>query len=238
MAQSEWRRVLLIATVTALCGTALIAILSLVTGSFDDTQLRVLATTGGFGLMSLIASRGTPLLEHDRHRTLGWAVILASALTFVALFLALWTAPDEEAAWKAFVCLLAVAGALGQIAGMLARRRASDPESIHLLNVAASILAVVLAAMTWNAALSEVEELAYYQLFGALAVLNVLALALQPVVRRLGTPSRDAPGGSFVLVLSDGRRLEHRVTNDLPAEVANSLRRHGDQVERIELGHG
>ena len=235
----ELRRLLLIATVTALCVTALIAIAALLLGDFDDTQLRILATTGGFGLVSLIATRGTALLDQGRNETLARAVLGLSAAAFVIELWVIWIDTDSEAAWKSYVCAIAAAGATGQIAGMIARRRRSDPPSIGGLVLAAAACAVVLALMASFAALAEVDEAAYYQLFGVVAILNVLALVLQPVVRRLGAPAPVAvPAGRFVVVLSDGRRVEHETGADLPAAVAGAIREHEDRVSRIEFRSG
>jgi hypothetical protein len=238
MENADLRRLLLIATVTALSVTALIAILALLAGDFDDRQLRILATTGGFGLSSLIAMRGTALIDRGRYLTLGRTVIGVSALAFLIELWILWLDTDSEAAWKSYVCAIAVAGALGQIAGMIARQRATDPPSIGFLVTGAGTCAVVLALMACYAALAEVEDAGYYQLFGAVAVLNVLALVLQPVVRRLGQPAPAAHEGHFVLLLADGRRIEYEAGTDLPAAVANSLREHGGRVRRIEFGGG
>jgi hypothetical protein len=134
------------------------------------------------------------------------------------------------------VCSIAVAGALGQIAGMIARRRPTDPPSIGFLVTGAGTCAAVLALMACFAAIAEVDDAVYYQLFGAVAVLDILALVLQPVVRRLGEPSPRARTGHFAIVLADGQRVEYPVGADLPSAVANSLREHGDRVRRIELG--
>jgi hypothetical protein len=242
---SDLRRIALIATVTALSVTALIAILALLTQDFGETQLRILATTGGFGLASLIAMRGTVLLEHGRQLTLGRAVIALSILSFVIEMWIIWLDTNSEAAWKSYVCSIAAAGALGQIAGMIARRRATDPPSIAPLVWAAGACAVVGAVMAWTAALEEIDDSGYYRVFGVVVVLDVLLLALQPVVRRLGSPTRPAPASpsetGFVCVLADGRRLRSGAGNDLPAAVAEALRnleRRGERVTRIEFGGG
>jgi hypothetical protein len=245
MEDVDLRRLLLVATVTALCATALVAIAALAVGNFDDTQLRILATTGGFGLVSLIATRGTALLDRGRNETLARAVLALSGLAFLLELWVIWIDTDSEAAWKSYVCAIAMAGATGQIAGMIARRRPGDPPSIGALAWGAGGCAVVLALMASFAALAEVDEAAYYQLFGAVAVLNVLGLVLQPVVRRLGTPSPDArepsrptTTGRFVVVVADGRRLTYEAGTDLPEAVAKALREHGERVVRIEFGRG
>jgi len=245
MENAELRRLLLTATVVALSLTALVAIFALLARDFGDTQLRILATTAGFGLASLIAMRGTVLLDQGRHRSLARAVIILSAVSFLLELVAVWVATDSAAAWKSYVCAIAAAAALGQIAGMLARIRPTDPPSIGALVLSASICAVVLAAMAILAALAEIDDAGYYQLFGVIAVLDVLAFVLQPVVRRLGAPApppkvrADPTGSGFVCVLADGRRIEHDAGSDLPNAVASALRglhERGERVARIELG--
>jgi Na+-transporting NADH:ubiquinone oxidoreductase subunit NqrB len=244
MEELDIRRLLLVATVTALCATALVAIMALLIGGFDDTQLRILATTGGFGLVSLIATRGTALLDQGRNEALARSVLALSALAFVVEVWVIWIDTDSEAAWKSFVCAIAAAGATGQIAGTIARRRPTDPPSLTPLIWAAGACAVILAFMACFAALAEVDEAGYYQLFGAIAVLNILGVLLQPVIRRLGRPApvdRGAPDmrpGRFIVVLADGRRVEHEPGSDLPNAIASALRTHGERVSRIELGDG
>jgi hypothetical protein len=237
---ADLRKLLLVATVTALCGTALIAIVALVAGDFGDTELRILATTGGFGLASLIATRGTALLDQGREHALAYTVIVLAALAFVTELWVIWLDTDSEVAWKSYVCVIAAAGAFGQIAGMVARRRATDPPTVGALVWAAGTCAAVLALMTWYAALAEIDEPGYYQLFGVVAVLDVLALLLQPAVRRFGEPrtaSAAAPAaGTFTVVLADGRRIDHERGADLPTAVASALREHGEGAIRIELG--
>src|SRR5262245_13509527 len=186
MERDELRRVLLMATIAALSLTALIAIAALIAAEFGDTELRILATTAGFGFSTLLAMRGTVLLEHRRHETLARAVIGLAALAFVVELWPVWINSDASAPWKTYVCVIALAGASAQLAGMLGRGRAADPPSIGVLIWAAGICAVTIAAMALPAALAELSEAGYYQLFGVVVVLNVLAIALQPVVRRLG----------------------------------------------------
>jgi hypothetical protein len=244
MESTELRRLLLIATVTALSVTALIAIVALLAGDFDDTQLRILATTGGFGLSSLIATRGTALLDQRRQLNLARAVIALAGIAFLAELWVLWVDSNSDVAWKSYVCAIAGAGGLGQIAGMIARRRPTDPPSMGGIVWGAGTCAAVLALMACYAALAEVDDAGYYQLFGVVAVLDVLGVILQPVLRRLGTPaavSDRAAGpraGKFVVVLADGRRIEHEAGQDLPSAVAGALRSAGGRVTRIELGDG
>ena len=242
MKRAELRRALLIATIAALSLTALIAIIALIAAEFGETELRILATTAGFGFATLLAMRGTVLLDQGRHQRLARAVIGLSALAFVVELWPVWVNSDDSAPWKSYVCVIALAVALAQIAGMLGRRRASDPPSIGVLIWAAGMCAVALAAMAILAALAEISEAGYYQLFGVVVVLNVLAIALQPAVRRLGTPAPTTGNGErFVCVLSNGRRVERAAGPDLADSVARALRElnsRDERVTRIELGTG
>jgi hypothetical protein len=240
------RRFLLVATIAALSLTALIAIVALLAADFGETELRILATTAGFGLVSLIAMRGTALIDQRRRQALGRAVIGLSALAFVVELWAVWLDTDNSAAWKSYVCVIAAAAAVGQIAGMIGRRRPTDPPSIGPLVWASGVCAVVLALMAISAALGEIDDAGYYQLFGVVTVLDVLGIALQPVVRRLGGPAPKAEaappsGNRFVCVLADGQRIERDAGADLPDAVATALRglrERGEQVTRIEFGAG
>jgi hypothetical protein len=247
MEQTELRRLLLVATVSALSLTALFAIFALVVGRFDETQVRILATTGGCGLASLLAMPGTRLLEQGRHVDVGRLVVFLATVTFVLELWAVWIATDSDLSWRSLVVAASATTAVAQIAGSLARRRPSDPEAVRLLGLGAGVCALVLAMLISVAALAKVGETGYYRLLGVVAVLDVLLVALQAAVRRFGaapaTPaaSRPSPPG-FVCVLADGRRVSPPSSGrDLPSAVAAALReleRRGERVRRIELGEG
>ena len=250
MEQAELRRLLLVGTVSALSLTALFAIFGLLAGSFDETQVRILATTGGCGLASLLAMPGTRLLEQGRHVAVGRLVVLLAALTFVVELWAVWIDSESDVSWRSLAVALSFTIALAQIAGSLARRRPSDPDSVALLGVGAGVCALVLALLISLAAVSKIGDTGYYRLLGVVAVLDVLLVALQAAVRRFGAapaasaapaaPGRGAP--SFVCVLADGRRIRpHSTARDLPSAVAAALReleRRGERVRTIELGDG
>ena len=244
MEQAELRRLLLVATVSALSLTALFAIFALLAGNFDETQVRILATTGGCGLASLLAMPGTRLLEQLQYVDLGRLVVFLATLTFAVELWAVWIDTSSDVSWRALAVAVSVTVALAQIAGSIARRRPSDPDAVALLGLAAGVCALVLALLVSFAALAKVGDSGYYRLLGVVAVLDVLLVSLQGAVRRFGAPraGSSASGASFVCVLADGRRVRpHAVARDLPSAVAAALRefeRRGERVRRIELGEG
>jgi hypothetical protein len=242
MERTELRRVLLVATVSALSLTALFAIFALLVGRFDETQVRILATTGGCGLASLLAMPGTRLLQERRHVELGRLVVFLATVTFVLELWAVWIATDSSLSWRTLAVAVSVTTAVTQIAASLARQRATDPEAVGLLRLGAGVCTVVLALLISSAALGKVSDTGYYRLVGAVAVLDVLLVALQAAVRRFGAaPAAGARPSrmGFICVLADGRRVRPPGSaRDLPSAVAAALRdfeRRGERVRRIEL---
>jgi hypothetical protein len=234
------RRILLVAIVSAVSLTGLIAILAVLGGDFDETEGKILATTGGFALASLFAMRGTILLDQGRHRELGWSVVALSAIAFLLELKVVWIDfGDSEVTWKALAITAGFAGALGQIATSLSRRRPGDPSSLRSLGRAAGACALTVEALIAFAAIAEADDPSYYQVLGAVFILDVVLVALESVVRRLGAPVARATPAPFVCVLADGRRVRPEVReDDRAAAVASALREleaKGERVRWIDL---
>jgi hypothetical protein len=235
------RRFLLISVVTALSLTALIAIAAVLGGSFGDTEWKVLATTGGFALASLFAMRGTILLDRGQNRRLGWSVVGLSALAFLLLLVVVWIDHgDNDVMWKALAISAGFAGALGQIATSIARRRPTDPPSLGPLRRVAGGCALSVEALIAYAAIFEVSDGSFYRFLAAVFILDVLLVALESVVRRLGSrPVVSAGHAAFVCVLADGREIRREARdNELPDAVASALRElnaRGQRVRSVEL---
>jgi hypothetical protein len=230
------RRFLLISVVMALSLTALIAIAAVLGGSFGDTEWKVLATTGGFALACLFAMRGTILLDRGQNRRLGWAVVGLSALAFVLLLKVVWIdRGDSDVTWKALAISAGLAGALGQIATSIARRRPTDPPSLRPLSWAAGGSALTVEALIAYAAVFEVGDGDFYRFLAAVFILDVLLVALESVVRRLGArPAVAAGHAAFVCVLADGRQIRREArAHDLPDAVASALRELGARGQRV-----
>jgi hypothetical protein len=235
------RRILLRAVVAALSVTALVAISALLGGNFGETEWKILATTGGFALASLFALRGTILLDQGIHRRLGRSVVVLSALAFLLLLKVVWIDDGaSEWTWKTMTIAAGLAGALGQIATSLSRRRPTDPPSIRPLSAAAAVTALTVEALIALAAIDEIGG-GGYRVLAAVFVLDVLLVALESVVRRLGDRPAAAPGHAvFVCILADGRQIRREAReHELPEAVASALRElnaRGQRVRAIELG--
>jgi hypothetical protein len=97
------RRVAGWAFVCGLCLAALAAILALLSGSFDDTDERVIATSLGFSVFSSTGAAGAALRRRERVApwALGTMALVSSGLAFVLLLAAVWS-EDLEGPWRPF----------------------------------------------------------------------------------------------------------------------------------------
>jgi hypothetical protein len=194
------RRFAGLSLVTGLCFAAAAAVLALVTGSFDDTDGRIILTSIGFAIASATASSGAAarLRPSEGLQLLGAATLVASIAAFVLLLAGLWTNMDDwgpEGVWRTFGCvaILAVAGShAGLLLGALRR---GDPPVVRLLTFSAICFAAFdgLAVILPLAGLVDDIDEPWPRIFGAVLVLLVLTSVLPPIVRRMQPAARPAP---------------------------------------------
>jgi hypothetical protein len=199
------------ALVAGLSVAAAAAVLALLTGSFSDTDVRVILTSIGFAVASATASSGAAarLRASDALHLLGTATLIASVAAFVLLLAGLWTDMDEwgdEDVWRAFACVavLGVAGAHACV--MLGARRRTDSEAVRLLTLAA----VGFSAFDTTAVILPLLELVHDidepwpNIFGAALILLVLTSILPPILRKMQPTAAPAgvngadPGTAFL----------------------------------------
>jgi hypothetical protein len=221
--------------VFALCASALLAIGILLLGEFDETQARILATTGLIGFFSLLALPGGVLLDQGRHVPVAWTLIGLAVFSFVIAMNLTWGDVDSENLWKVAGSATAVTGAFSQAATSTSRRRTSDTQGVGLLYllslVGVSLLALLILIAIWES----VEDEDFYRFLGAVAVADLLLVLLQPVARRMGGKPVGAPAergreGAHQLVFTlDGRASEAAVE-----EARQALERDGLRVQKVD----
>ncbi len=182
----DWKRRLLVAAVLSLAATAGLAILILLFGDFGSTEGRILGTTAAISFFSLLALPGGVLLERRSAEPLAWSSVVLAGVAFVLVLAWIWTASNSETVARFAGVATAYAAAGAQIAGLTARRRDTDSSSVRIAYVAASALALLLATMAAVAIFEGVDSEGFYRALGALAVLDVFLVVLQPFLRRLG----------------------------------------------------
>jgi hypothetical protein len=228
------RRILLLGVASLLSASALLAIAILLVGHFGSTQGRILGTTGLLAGYGIVALPGSILLDRGRSRPLAAATI-ALAGTGAALALAwLWGHSDTLARPVGTVTLLAAACA--QTAALAARRQERDPLLVRRIFAGSCATAAVVAGGWSTVVWTEPDGSLYPRLLGALVVLDLLLVALQPLLAR-ARPA--ASRHRLRVVLASGETTEVSVeAGDLGSAVARAIRaaeRGGGRVTRVEV---
>jgi hypothetical protein len=182
---SEITRVVLGLVAGSLCVAALAAVVAIVSGDFSDGDWKVIgssvlvaiaSSTGGAGV-------GLRLRATNAAVTLGTVVVAASAAAFALVNYGMWVEVDDDAFWRAtgVVAIAALDGA--HACFVLARRRGTDPEAVEL----ATRVAALTAAISGTFGILAVTGLADgpWQLLAVVLVIQLLATALAPLLRRM-----------------------------------------------------
>jgi len=170
-------RAVLLGIAALLCGAAALAIGILLLGDFGGTEGRILATTfvlAGYAVLALPAAH---LRDHGRRPALA-AACAGLAVTGAALSIALvWSSSESELAGKAMGTVLVWLLAASQTAGLVtwAYRR---------LFAASIVVAAVVASLFTLLLWAEIDSEGLGRVLGALVVLDVLLVALQPLLVR------------------------------------------------------
>ena len=227
------RRALLRTIAIAMCATAGLAIVIVLSGHFDDTAWRILTTTTAISVFALLIVPASILLERRVATTLGRVSALLVGTAFALTLVLIWTVHDgtSQALWKTWGVALTLAAASAQAAAVEGRRRDADSTAVARLTTASMATGAVLAAMGVAAILATIDEGGYYRGLGALAILDVLLVALAAVLRR-----GSGPIGRTHRVRVDGVVVE-APGRDFAAAVAAAIRqaeKEGREVKRIE----
>jgi hypothetical protein len=229
------KRLFALVLVLALSTSALIAIAILLFGEFDETQARILVTTGLIGFFSLLALPGGVLLDQGRYGALAWTLIGLAVFSFVVAMNLTWGDTDNDSTWKVAGSATAVAGAFSQAATATSRRRATDTQgvsAVYLLSLGAvSLLALLIVTAIWEG----IEDEGFYRFLGAVAVVNLVLVLLQPVARRMsGAPTAAASERPHAAAYRLAFTLRGTPSEAAVEEARQALERGGAKVEKVD----
>jgi hypothetical protein len=184
---------------TGLCLTAAVAIWALLTGSFDDTSIRVLLSGLAAALCTLGGLAGaTTLRLNNPERRVGELTITLSQLTLLLALALIWipNATDSDTLARALsvTSVLMLAGAHASL--LLARERRHDTSAVRGLAraaIACATSAALLVSGLFVASEGPVAP-AVWRLLGVLVVLAVLNTLLVPLARRITRDTQGYPG--------------------------------------------
>lgn len=188
------RRAALKALIAALCLAAVVAAESLLSGSFSDTDWKVIATSL---LLALAGATGTSgEAARPRAPLLGVTTEVASVLAFVFVATMLWGAVDSEAFAHVtgVVAIVAVEGA--HVCFVRMSLRPGDAGAVRALAAAAVALAAISAVggilPIAGALPGDWNSTTYGELLGIVLLGQLLCTVLAPLVRRLNASGERA----------------------------------------------
>jgi hypothetical protein len=222
-------RALLLAVAALMCAAAALAIGILLFGDFGDTEGRVLMTTfllAAFGALSVPAA-----ILRDQRRLPGLAALVAvlAALGATLNTVAVWWEGAGDQLGKTIGTVMVFLVVSVVTAALAARPR-------HRLFLPSVALGFLVATMATVAIWGEIESSPYLRLLGALVVLDVLLVALQPVLLRLRRAQAERP---LRIADTSGHTIDVAVRSASLAEaVASAIRSvesEGGHVRTIEI---
>jgi hypothetical protein len=187
------RRILLLTVAGLLCVAALLAIAILLVGRFGDTERRIVGTTlllAGYGIVSL---PGVVLFDKGRARVLAEGAVVLAAVGATLALVSTWGFSDVESVGKSVGTATILAVAAAQVAALTARRIKSDPPLVRELFTASCVTAALGAGAIVAAIWAQPSGTLYARLIGALVVLDLLLVALQPVSAALARGPKHGP---------------------------------------------
>jgi hypothetical protein len=186
------------ALVGGLCVSGAVAVLALLSGSFDEIHWRVVGTSLGFSIFTCTAAAGAGLRTRSdtRLRNLGLATIAASLASLVTLFAALWV-DDVDWLWQAFGVAGLAALWTSHASLMLGALRPADSTAVRRLSqVSAFTLGIETAAGVGAILGMDVGE--GVNVLAALIVVTVLTTVLAPLLRRMRSTTAPSPAATAV----------------------------------------
>lgn len=178
----SFRRAAVIVIIVSLSATALIGIVTLITGAYGELQGKIMLTTLTIGATSVVALCDLAVLG-KRIRLVGIAGLLAAAVTLVTTLILIWGVDSSDVVVKAFG-LAAIAAASIAHANLLLllseRRRAVVRGGLWATVSLIALLLVLLCISILSD--GEVWGGVYAKLVGTVAILDVLGTIVVPVV--------------------------------------------------------
>lgn len=194
MNYTEIRRLLLKVFIGFLSLTALVAIVSVLSHKFGETQLKVLLTTFSITAGSICAMSCAAFLERQggngAGNGVGFAGILAASVAVLLAIVGVWGELKEPGFWKTTVTCIVVAVAFAHACLLrLPNLGASHRWMQTVSTILIGFLGVQISLAVWG----EIRDDLYYRFMAVVSVLVVLMTLVIPICTRLGAPAAEAP---------------------------------------------
>lgn len=160
------------------------AIVSLLTGEFGGTQIKILLTTLTISGASICGMACAAFIEKRGNVSPGGAGIACAFAAAVLSTYGMWSEVNSETYWKATVSLIVAAAAF---AYCLLLFIPTLVPSYRWCQTGASLFISLLALQIIVAVWGEIDDANYYRLLGVVTVLGVLLTLMVPIGARLGS---------------------------------------------------
>ncbi len=223
------RRALLLAVAALMCAAAALAIGILLFGDFGGTEGRILATTFLLAVHCALAVPAAILRDQRRLPGLAALVVVLATASAILNTVAVWWEASGDRLGRTIGTVMIFLVVSVVVAALAALPR-------HQLFLPSVVLGYAVATMATAALWTETERSGYLRVLGALAVLEVLLVTLQPVLLRLRREQVEWP-----LRISDtsGRTADVsvRATSlaDAVARAVRSAEHSGRRVRTLEI---
>jgi len=199
--------------------SALISVIAILIGQFNEVVVKALLTTFIFVTHSLLI---LAFVLADRHNTLGRAIFpttifVAIVANMFTTTLGTWGVWDSDISWRAFLLyMLAIGSAFIATGALKLRVAAHRNTNIAVYGTVLFIALLTLALIPWVFA-PEPSQLGsfYYRLIGAITILGATTLSLSVIFNRIAVSQKpelakashekkDIPGGLLAIYIVIG----------------------------------
>lgn len=193
--------------------TALIGIVTVLTGEFGEVQLKTLGTTFTISAASICAMACAAFIEKRNAPALGWVGIALNFSAATMLIFAMWAEFGDAIYWKLTLTLIVLGLAFAHALLMHLPTLAEEYEWVQAVTAGAiSVLALLIIVAFWG----EVDNSAYYRVLAVVSIIVVLLTLVIPILLKLGKAPADAEtarpssvhAGQLVLTPVDGQYYE------------------------------
>ncbi|MBT7162497.1 MAG: hypothetical protein HN904_06935 [Victivallales bacterium] len=183
MDYAEFRRASLRTFLGFLALTAAVAVVSVLSGDFGETQVKVLLTTLTISAASMCAMACAAFIEKRKRRELGLAGISLAIVSALLTILGIWSEASSERYWKLVLTFVVFAVAFAHVF-MLLLPSLSERHSWFqaLSSVSIAILACQIIFAFW----AEVSDDFYYRLLAVVSIIVALETLTVPILMKLG----------------------------------------------------
>jgi predicted nucleic acid-binding Zn ribbon protein len=182
MFYTEFRKLSLKVFIGFLALTALIAIVSVLTGDMGEIQVKILATTFTISAASICSMSCAAFIEKRKTRRLGLSGILLTLISAILVIIGIWLSLQDDIYWKITGTVVIATVAFAHAFLMLLPKLDEKQKWLQTVSMySIGILAVQITVAVWG----EIENDGYYRFLTVVAIIVGLETLVIPILMKL-----------------------------------------------------